>query len=478
MPPRAPARQRGGGFGRVSTRSPWLSVAINPRVIHAAVVSTCLVASLVAQDRRPVAHYVIDGETRSVTTDDIALEMAPRFRRTTRGQETIQHLIDLHLVRTAAEANGCFPKPGEVAAQIATYKAKLAEQGQDPAKFLEGRGVTDQELTDYTTLTLALDRLVMASLSLSDASRVTNEYRELWLKDAKQTNAIVTDAAALPAGVVARVGATTLTELDLGRILAARAAPAERQRFARQVVLRRMLDAEAAAKGIAVTREQREEMVQKIRARAETDATQAVDFDSVLEALGTDEAGLLESPVVRAQIIARALVEARDPAKILTERLAADTAGFLGRFGARRQIEVLWLRATATPNPLIPRTFERAREELEKIRAEVSPQKPFSTLARIHSEDPRTKMNGGNAGWHHAVSTRLPPAVLAWAFAAKVNAMSETIVVDDGVCLARVRAIEADPDRATLQARLTDALEEELYRELLARADLRFVEGS
>lgn len=463
-------------------------VAINRPVIHFAIAAIAAVAaqgnlpvaqgSLPAQDRGPVAHYTSAGETRAVSLDDLALEMAPRFRRTTRGQETITHLVDLHLVRTAAEANGCFPKPGEVTAQIAVYKAKLKEQGHDPDRFLAARGVTDRELTDYTTLTLALDRLVMASLSLPDARGVTNEYRELWLKDAKQTNTVVTDEAALPAGVVARVGATVLTELDLGRTLAARASAAERRRFARQVILRRLLEAEGAAKGIGVSLEQRQAMVARIRARAEADKAQGLDFDSVLQALGTNEDALVDSPVVRAQIIARSLVEARDPAKVLSERLETDAAAVLARFGARRQIEVLWLRATETPSALLPRTFERASEELAKIRAEVSPHKPFSTLARIHSEDPRTKLEGGNAGWHHQTSTRLPAAVLAWAFAAEVNSMSPPIRVDDGMCLARVRAVEPDPDRATLQARLTDALEEELYQELLERAAVRYAEDS
>lgn len=435
-----------------------------------------LVSTGLAQGPRPLARYRWADRDHVVTSDDVALEMAPRHRRTPRGGETVQHLVDLHLVRTAAQAQGVLPTDAEVKAQVQAYLDKIKEGGRDPAKFLQSKGVTEGELADYTVLTLALDRLVMKQLGLKDASAVTNEYRELWLKDAKQKAGVVTEEAQLPKGVVARAGDAQFTLLDLGRTLAARTSAEERQRFARQVALRQILELEAKAKGIEVTRDECEAAVARIRSRAEQDKA-GVAFTNVLEALGTSPDELIESPVLRAQVIARLLLLRQHTEAAVQERFAKDADGVQARWGARRQIEVLWLRATATPGPLNKRSFADAQELAVKLRGQIVGGEPFAMVARKSSDDPRTKLKGGDAGLHHRRSKNLPEEVLAWAFGTPANTLSEPIKVEDGVCLARVVAIEPAPSLDVVRARMLDDLEEEFYRDLLLKAGIHYVEG-
>jgi hypothetical protein len=186
-----------------------------------------LAASALAQTpTQVVATYTGNESQGTVTSDDVALEVAPRYRRTPRGEETITHLIDVHVVRTAAEGKGLLPSAADVARQIKTYRDAITAQGRDPDQFLATR-VTASEFEAYTGLTMALDRLVVAQLGLKDNSGVTDEYRELWLRDAKKAANVVTDEAALPAGIVARAGSRSFTLLYLGRVLveAERASP-------------------------------------------------------------------------------------------------------------------------------------------------------------------------------------------------------------------------------------------------------------
>lgn len=436
-----------------------------------------LAASAWAQAPAEVlATYTWNGQQGAVTADDVALEMAPRHRRTAHGKETIDHLIDLHLVRTAAESKGLLPTDAEVRQQLDSYRQAIKAQGRDPDKFLASKGVSESELADYTVLTLALDRLVMQQLDLAAASSVTNEYRELWLKDARKSADLVTDEVALPNGIVARVGGRQFTMLDLGRVLSARSKPADRNRYARQIILRRILDAEAQTRGIEVTEADCDAAVIRIRARAEADKGGAVSFDNMLEALGTNPTELRQSPVLKAQVIARKLLAARHPESEVQARLTKDSDDTRARYGARRRIELLWLRATATPNQLIPRSFAAAEEEAKGLREKLGAGTTFTMLARLHSDDPRTKLKGGDAGWHHRVSTGLPDAVLNFAFAAKQGDVSPPLRVDDGVCLVRVADIEPEASVELIRARLLDDMEETFHRELLAQANVQMRE--
>lgn len=440
-----------------------------------------LLATFVAAQESPrtIATYTWQGREAAISSDDVALEMAPRHRRTQRGEETIAHLIDLHLVRQAAKEAKVEPGAKEVAAQLAEYRKAIEAQGRDPDEFLDSKGVTEAELAEYTELALALDRLVMRQLRLSDRGAVTNEYRELWLKDARKAGAVSTVEADLPKGIVARAGGRQFTLLDLGRVLYARAKPAERQRFARQIALRRILEAEAKRLELTVTQAECEVAVARIRERAEADKGGAVAFKDMLEAFGTTPDELADSPVLRAQVIARHLLAARHTEADVQERLEQPDGEVHARYGARRHIEVLWLRASDAPNQLVPRSFEAALEEAAGLRGKLGDGKTtFAMLARVHSDDPRTKLKGGDAGWHHGKGRGLPQQVLDWAFAAKQGDVSPPIRVVDGVCLARLAGVEPPPPLAVVRARMLDDMEEEFYRELLEASGFAMREGA
>lgn len=440
-------------------------------------VALLFAASALAQAPQVVATFTWNDHEGAVTTDDVALEIVPRHRRTPRGEEAIAHLVDLHIVRSAAEGKGLMPSPQEVAKQVADYREAIKAQGRDPDQFLASKGVSLSELTDYTVLTMALDRLVVQQLGLKDASGVTNEYRELWLRDAKKAAEVVTDEATLPAGIVARTGDRQFTLLELGRVMSARSKATERKRFARQIILRRILEAEAKASGIAPSKADCEAAVRRIRERAEAEKGGEIAFHDMLQAFGTTPAELIESPVLKAQVLARQLIAARHPEAEVRARLQADASDVAARYGARRHLEVLWLRASATPNPLIPRSFAAATTEAEELRSKLDSGTTFALLARVHSDDPRTKLKGGDTGWHHRASKTLPEEVLTWAYGAKQGDISAPIQVADGVCLVRVTAIEPDPPLAVIRSRLLDDMEEAYYRELLDKAQVKFQEG-
>jgi hypothetical protein len=426
-----------------------------------------------------LARFTIgDDENAAVSVDDLALEMGPRFARTQRGQDAIEHMVDLHLVRTEAEARDLFPTAAEVRAKYDEFMAKIAAQGLDADRYLRSKGISEREMLDYTTLTVALDRLVMRAVEITDPEAVTNEMRQLWLKEARAKHEVSTDADSLPEGVVAQIGRHRLTHLDLGRVLAARAPADERRKYVRQVVVRRALDRLAQDRGITVTPEDARAEVERIRTATQADAAnQGVGYDAMLRALGTDVEQLQKSPVLRAKVIARKLMAERYPDALLETRLASEREAVLRQHGARRRIAILFLRATDAPNAIVRRDFAAAARDAEACRKKIVESTPFHAVARVESDDPNTKLKGGDAGWHHRDSSLLPAEVTAWAFAAERGALSQPIRAEGGIYLAMLVDVESDPAAEVIKERMREAYEEEFYRSVLADTKVQFSGG-
>ena len=145
-----------------------------------------------------------------------------------------------------------------------------------------------------------------------------------------------------------------------------------------------------------------------------------------------------------------------------------DTA--LGRIG------VILLRASNTPNQLIKLDFPAAQKLAQELRASIDNPKPFDMLAAVHSADAKTKVRGGDSGWHHAIDPEFPPEALAEAFAMKLGEVSQPILVVDGVVLVKVLAIEPPPGAPLLKERLLIELEDQYRDALLLSAKIEFLE--
>ncbi|MBL8755681.1 MAG: peptidyl-prolyl cis-trans isomerase [Planctomycetes bacterium] len=425
--------------------------------------------ALRAQDEA-LANYLLDGKQATVTRTDVALEMAFHLRRRDRGQQACEQLVATALTRRAAEQKKLMPTEAEVRAFWNQLQDQLRAAGRRPEEFAAIRNTSEAQWFADLAVQMAQERVVRAELGLGKNDAVGGDMLQLWLQEERKKATVVVDADTLPAGTAVRVGDTDVPLIDLGMLLLRTAEDEELDKFVQQVAYLNSLERLAAREGVTITSEDLDASIQKRAAEAQKDPRyRGATFENLLKAEGLSLAALRDLRTFRAGILVQKLADKRCTTAQLAAEIAADRAEVLAKHGPRRRIGLIFTRATETPNGLITKTFDEARQHLEGVRARLAKEK-FDTVARIESDHNSTKLQGGDAGWHRQKSEKLPKAIVAAAFALPVGEVSMPLRTDDGYCLVKTIDVEPDPDDATLMARLREAKGIELGKQLLDEA--------
>ena len=148
------------------------------------------------------------------------------------------------------------------------------------------------------------------------------------------------------------------------------------------------------------------------------------------------------------------------------------------KYGPRRRLNVILIRAADPPTEFVPLDYEQARERAD---AAVTRMKKdgmaFATAAKIYSDDPTSKVRGGDVGMHGRDSAKIPSEVLEAAFAIDPFTVSDPIRTEAGWFLVMPTEVEDDPSPAVLRNRMREDLANELVREMLERAQISLVDA-
>ncbi|MCA8941373.1 MAG: SurA N-terminal domain-containing protein [Planctomycetes bacterium] len=438
--------------------------------------SLALLATCVGQGLDPscTATFKVDGEIRQVSNTEVGLELVRRERYRPRGQEALEHLVHRTLVAKAAKEKGLAPTHEEIEQSVKELSQVLEAQGTDLDGFLERKNLSKEAFErDWIALSIAHEKLVIEAAGLRSRDEVTPDLLTLWLDEAKDREKVVVDASELPPGIVARVGDRQLGEVDLGNLLFANASRNTIEHAVQQIVIRELLTAEAARLEIEVTPKEIDEELARRRALIELDPSFAgVPYEELLKAQGTTVDQMRESPVIRAQVFRRKLVERRFPDDVLDETIAADPDGVMLRHGARRHLHVILARASDPPTEFIPRSFAESFDYVDLVKKTLTTGMSFAEAAKRYSDEPNSKAQGGDIGMHGRTSTTVPTEVLEAACELDPFVVSSPIRTEAGYFLVMVSAIEERPTDATLRERLRTELTQDYLRDLLASASL------
>lgn len=400
-----------------------------------------------------LAHFRLDGRDAVVTRADAALEMAFHLRRRERGRQAVDQLVDTTLTRSAAAAKNLMPTPAEVEEFWSRLQQQLRDAGHRPEEFAAVRNTSPEQWRADLAVQIAQERLVRAELGLQPKEAVSADMLKLWLQEARKRASIVADPDQLPAGTAVRIDGTDVALLDLGLLLLRTAEDDERDKFVRQVVYLRSIEAMAQRDDIQVTEADLDLAVRQRRDEAARDPRYSgVGFDQMLKAQGLSIASLRELRVFRAQVLLGKLTARLHPDDRLLTEVQRDRQAVADLVGPRRHLAVIFVRALDEPNALVPLDFAAATARLHKARERLAGE-TFENVAAIESADP-SKQRGGDVGWHRRRSEQLPEPVLAAAFALRAGDVSPPVRTDDGCWL--VKVVEADPDPTNAQ--LVDAL--------------------
>jgi hypothetical protein len=425
-----------------------------------------------------VARCTLAGKPAVITRGDVALEMAFHQRRREEGKAACEHIVDSLLVELEAKSRHITADDTEARAEWAELQRQYRAAGHNPNLEPVVKNSTEAELLAYLATPVLLRKLVRSELALKPQENVSSEMMRLWLQEARKRHPVVDDPDQLPLGTAVRVGDQTVPLLDLGLLLLRTSSDEQRDHFIRQVVLLQGIEALARADEITVSRRELEQEVERRRALAAADPRyHGLSYEQLLQSQGTTVASLLESRVFRSLLLQRKIAEHRHPPESLLRELQQDRQAVLDRCGPRRRLAVIFVRALDPPNALVPRSFADAMQHLAEVKQRLE-KDAFDVVARIESDDPGSKVRGGDLGWFQRLAKNLPEQALAAAFALPAGGVSEPIRGADGGYLVKVLEIEPDLADQQLLDRLRDDYATELPAQVLEQADLRRADGS
>ncbi|MCC6785525.1 MAG: peptidylprolyl isomerase [Planctomycetes bacterium] len=436
-----------------------------------------------AQDRAadpPVASYRVgEGQGAVVLRSELARELALRARRTPQGQEALSGLVDLHVIDRAARDAGLTVSAAVLAAKLEEIDAGLRAQGDSLDAYVARLGIDRTTFEQrFVRAGILQEELVMRSLGSTDRNEVTSELTKLWQHEMRTRLKVETDESKLPDGVVAFVAAEPIRLEELGQTLLPITGADAIAKHVRRIVLRDLVRREAERLGVRVTEEDARAEIALRKARIENDPRyRGVDYAAWLretQGLTIDE--FARSPMLIATVEQRKISEKLHSAAMLREELERDRVAVLRRHGEKRTLAAIVLRTSDTPNELVKFTPAQAAERLAALREQADTRRPFADLARVHSEDPLSKVRGGELGEFARADTELPESVLAIAFELPLGGISAPLPIEGGMAIVKVTAIAPPPSESELLERLRDEHAERWLAGLLESAQLEMQE--
>lgn len=440
-------------------------------------IAVCALAAVIQGPGEVLARYELDGRPAVVTRSDVAVEIGMHLRRKDVGRDACKVLVDSALTEREATRLDLMPAEPEVRAFWGELQEQLRAAGRDPDDFAAVRNSTEAEWLHDLAVQMAQERLVRHALRLGPNESVSGDMLRLWLAEQRKKATIVTDPDLLPPGIAARIDGRDLPILDLGLLLLRTSEDAERERFVQQVVFLESIAHLARKHGIEVNQSHLDAAIAARRREAARDPRyRGLTFEQLLETQGLSISSLVQTRVFRAKVMQDLLADVLHSDESLRTELAADRDAILARIGPRRRLGVIYRRALDEPNALVPHDFAAAAESLQRVRARLDVER-FDVVARIETDDPAGKETGGDTGWHHRDSKKLPEQVLDAAFAAESGALVGPIRAADGCYLVRVTEVEPELADDELIARLRRLRSDELSQKILADAKIRWGDG-
>lgn len=420
-----------------------------------------------------LATFQLGGKPAAVTRTDVAVEMAFHLRRQELGLQACDVLVDAVLTRRAATKKNLMPTDEEVRRFWADLQAQLRAAGKKPEEFAAVRNTGEAEWLRYLAIQMAQERLVRAELELGPKDPVSGDMLRLWQQEARKQAKIEIDPDVLPIGSAAVIDGETIPMVELGTLLLRTSEKQEVETFINYVVYFQSIEALARQHGIELTAADIDKGIEARAAEAARNPRfRGLAFEQLLKtATGMTLQALKQSHVFRSKVLLQKLSEKIYPADTLRADLERDREAILEQVGPRRRISLIFVRALDEPNALIPLDFPAAEKKIAEVRQRLE-KDTFDVIARIESQEPASKAQGGDLGWHTRKSPSIPESVLAAAFALAADEVSQPVRDKDGYLLVKCTDIEPPLADEQLLERLRELRSKELSAKILADAKL------
>jgi hypothetical protein len=396
-----------------------------PRRFAALLLAAAPLAALPLAPQEPAPEgrdpLAATGRGHSVRTSELDRVLLERYGMTQRGREILKLLVSTRLIDRIAGERGMEVSEKEIQARWREIDRQARASGQAGGLQAElaSRGLKSEELREFLRLSILHERLTREALGLRDDAPVSGGQQEVWLDQELETRGfeLRPPPFSAPADVVATCDGIAVDAARFGRALRERLDRDDVRMACWHLLLLAGIEARMPDLG----REGRERALQgeieRRRAKQEAEVTvSGVGFEELLRAQGRTLESLRRDPSVGIAALSRLWVDRTLGTDGLRATYERERALFEGRFGQAVHAHMLFLIAGRFVNDLVPRTFEEAEDELERLVRRVDDLAGFRALCARHSEEPRSRQESGDLGFVTRTDPRLPSELCAEVF--------------------------------------------------------------
>ncbi len=342
-----------------------------------------------------------------------------RYARSDAGRDALLHLVRARLLDVLAEEAGLVVTDEQLADResLLELQLKAAGEARDLGEYLRRNNLTPERFRTFLRRGIVQEQLARRALGIGPGRPVPPEQQELWLDEVLSQREVHLPDPPWKDGVVARCGAVVVREPELAVHLRTQLPAEDVFECCYQLLLvdrmrARMPDLSPEAERAAI----QDELDRRRAEFAEDPRYQGATFEQVMAAAGMRVDRLARDPAIVAAALGRLWVERLGGEEALREAYDSERRWFESRFGAAVRARALFLRAARMTNPLTPRTFEEAEEQLRGLATAIRDEQQFVAAVARHSEDGPTRDEQGDLGWVRAEDGRLSPEARAALF--------------------------------------------------------------
>ncbi|MFT5285737.1 MAG: hypothetical protein ACI8TQ_001904 [Planctomycetota bacterium] len=357
-----------------------------------------------------VDQRVAWGNGLQLMRSELVPVLVRRYAMTGEGRSALDHLIQTKLLSRMAKERRMEINEKELDARIDELDARLRESGSPDGiagKLREG-GVDEAEFRALFRISIVQERLCREALGIQPDSPVDSAQQELWIEAEMKERGLSGPPPPWKDGIAGRCGDVVVTAEEYQEKLLLNLDPKQVRETCYQLMLingirARMPDLPEIELSKAIEIE-----INRRRKKAETNpAYQGASFEQLLSTQGTSLELMKSDPAVLVTALSELWVLRSHSDKQLRAAYAEERALYDGAYGESIQTHVLFLRAAAISSPANPRLFDQAHAQLEDIARKINTLGEFETAARRHSEDSKSRTNGGELGWLRRVGNGL-----------------------------------------------------------------------
>lgn len=378
-----------------------------------------------------------------------------KYGKREEGQGAQKHLLERALVEREAAQRGRAIAEEAVSQKLAELTASLGQDGLE--KELREKQLAREDFLTLLRISMLHERMTQEDLGLGPAEKPSPEQLQLWITDRMKK------AADIPAPSPQALGRTIRTLIGKkntrGAIL--------------DLVGVRLLEGRAREAGVTIAEGDVDEEIAKRRAKISADPRyEGVNFEELLKTQGLTLADLKQSPALRAGMLLERITRANWPAERLAAEYTKDKSRWDGIYGESRKVSWILVRGAATPNQLTRRSLDEAAREAETMRGRINSLEDFQRMAKIYSEDDRSKAQGGEIGFVHRQEPQSDAALLQAIADAKANSLVGPVRLQNGAAILWVGETKPAPSEKELLEKILEEKRGAYYEEMMRAAKI------